>query len=284
MSGDLSSEITRIREQLRQTESAGFTESDLNAKREDLESSIQRLTMEMEQDSEQLHRKKLAQPELEARLEKHTQLLRQLKQKLKEVDHWLDDLEDRELASVIELEESLAKQLLQLHPEERESYQTLLRQKQVCHAMHRNLEQLLSYGNDLSKFLSRAIAEGQHVKRGGILRFVMGTNPNKVILACLDGVEKTAKQALSTLEECQQGELSIGLQSSTYHSLDQQFKTLMHHSRGNWNYGVLARDYPTHLENLRVQLESVEQRHAEALHYYRQKEKQLRTWLLDQPI
>jgi len=284
MSGDLMNEITRIREQLRQSESAGQRESDLSSKREDLENSIRRLTAEIEQDHRQLHSQKQARPSLEQHIDKQMQLLRQLKQKLKEIDHWLDDFEEGESTSLEDLEKTLAQHLLELHPDERERYQTLVRQKQVCQDMHRNLEQLLSYGNDLSQFLSRAIAEGQRVKRGGIMRFVMGTNPNKVILACLDGVEKTAKQALLTLQKCGQAEASVGLQPSTYQALEEHLTSLMNHSRANWNYGVLARQYPAHLESLRIQLESVEQRHVEALHHYRQKEKQLRAWLLDQPV
>ncbi len=160
----------------------------------------------------------------------------QMKQQLRTLDHALDELEHAGEQDIDALREALAKRLAAHSPERGQSYTDSVANLSKATRDLKNTQELQKQCHTLLSHGERALATSQQIWRGGFLGFILGANPNKIILRSLEGMSSSGKRALELLVDMP------SLRSNS--SLAPALQTWVSLAQAPWTYRTLRAKLP----------------------------------------
>ncbi len=239
--------------------------------REELEITITQLQQDLSEARQRLHKKN--DPYSDG-LVMREETLHVLKNQKIELDRWLDASEEITAEELQADRQELVRRIMFEDPAQKLIGENHEGQIQFHHATIGAIDELLTTGQDLARFLERGKAEGQSMRRGGWLRYIAGTNPNLVIIACLVGMETTAGQLAATLH-------NTGSQIED--SLRERLLDLLHRiklrSQAKWRWSTLPKQLGGDLAELQEYLRTLEQSRHEAIERRKIAELRFEQWL-----
>ncbi|MDP1835679.1 MAG: hypothetical protein Q8K75_07095 [Chlamydiales bacterium] len=174
--------------------------------------------------------------------------LRLLKAKKLELDRWLDTGEGVTTETVENERYEITQEILSSNPQQVAPYQAFKETREQLQVSKNILETLLTLGNDLTQYLNRIIEEGHSMRGGGVLRYIMGLNPNLVILSCFTAIKTNVQQALTHVD---QAPLSADERSSLIAALI----ALSDRTLKKWSWRTIPKDFQGEKEAWETQLQ-----------------------------
>jgi hypothetical protein len=116
-----------------------------------------------------------------AQIKKEGVLIRELKEKQKDLDHQLDAWEEMNPEDLDRLQEELVNSILKVYPEYQEFYQQHQQQLQHIRELESQFYQLKETLVKLHSHLETVIRTRQSIKGRGLLNYIFGFSPNRII-------------------------------------------------------------------------------------------------------
>lgn len=197
-----------------------------------------------------------------------------LKKKKSEIDHRLDESEELSITDIEAIRLRIIDSILTLSPQQSATLQTLQENvdKQRTALVH--LDHLLKIANDLTTCLSRLIDEGLSMRRGGVLRYIMGMNPNLVVIACFNTIQALCTQARPLVDE-----LPVTLQTSLRSALEAIEKK----SHEKWRWSTFATSFQALLDRWSTEKVEIMEARIQTAKRCEEAEKSLTQWLFVSP-
>ena len=174
---------------------------DLMEKRKELEYNMDHLKSKIDELTLCIHEKKTVPDVLSKQLDENTYLLSEFKQKKRKLDATLDQLEESSEEKIEQLKHELIKTILDVHPEEKATYDQLQHTIKINEAFHQELDGVLDSCKPIVALLRMTIRE-QRERRGlGILKYLFGRSPHYILSQQLQAGELLTNTALSQLEQ-----------------------------------------------------------------------------------
>lgn len=170
----------------------------LEIKVRDLEGEIESLTLKAHQ-KHATHPKSAAQ--LMTEIESKKALLKNLKDKKRELDDLLDNLELITEDTIAELENRLMDEILKQNPGQRQALDEIQRGIKNVEAKQKALETTCQVYEKLEEHIRQVLDTRQDIKRRGILSYIFGPSPNWIISKQLQSAEALISSVLPKLQE-----------------------------------------------------------------------------------
>ncbi|MBA3722884.1 MAG: hypothetical protein H0W88_10860 [Parachlamydiaceae bacterium] len=130
-----------------------------------------------------------------------TKTLSQLVQKMRDLDHLLDESEELTEESLKEMERTLIRTLLELYPNENSKFENLSNRMEMTTNQVISLGSIKSQLVQIEEILKAVIQTREGIKGIGILKYVFGTSPNLIIARLLKEGGHIAQQSIKSLED-----------------------------------------------------------------------------------
>lgn len=281
MSQHASSKVLQDKQQgLRQRELALPHRVTQLHKREEIEDSIQQELNTLHQLRRLQQQSHTVIPHLESQIAVTEQQVADLKRQKVALDHWLDEVEETTEESLQQERQELATLILILYPEEESAYHTLTHRLANIDTVHQRLHTLIELADDIARYLSRAVAEGESVRRGGFLRYIAGLNPNLVATACLTGIKTVATQTQQLLLSEEYAIPTEMLPESSRQHIISTLTFLQRKSQEKWRWRTFATEFQAASSQWNTDTEALKQALATASALHQQALTHLDTWLL----
>lgn len=264
---EMKKNLHNLRQTLRQKENALKEAKTYLENRESLQAAINSLSHQLSQQRRS--------PDTITQHDRETLL--KLKQRKQEIDHWLDSVEDLSEDLLILERKSLIESILQSSPDQQASYHSLIEEKEKLETLIHLTDALLAISQDLDQYLNKIIAEGQSMRRGGFFRYIMGLNPNLVVLSCFTAIKTSSEQALDLIQNSPPHAFSEEEAAQCIQTLN-----LLHTAcQSKWRWRTLPREFQNLKElwlNQKIMLENKKSNYFSDLIKNEQK---FNSWLFD---
>jgi len=163
-------------------------------------------------------------------------LIAACQEKMLEIDHILDDLEEWTDEKKDAVEKELISLILKLHPEELKDYEDYASRLHYAQATQRQARGIVAHLDAMIDALELIQSKRMEVKRRGVLSYILGPSPNLVIGRCL-------KKVCDEAEAC----LALAPQNE---SLKDELNKLIQHCKGRWGFRTVDKIFVPIKENL----------------------------------
>jgi len=178
----------------------------LNSKREGLEILIHTLQDEIEILEKNKYTQDLNEfdppSSLEALFKQKQQALKEIKSKLRDIDHLLDQFEEETEETILKREADLAFLIIEHHPAEKLGYEELQKGLNYVQTNQEGVQNLIKLHIHLLDLLHNIFEIRTKVKRQGIFSYIFGRSPNIQISQHLEALNKVSENALDLLKHC----------------------------------------------------------------------------------
>jgi len=158
-------------------------------------------------------------------IESKKSLVAACRQKMLEIDHLLDDLEEWTEEKTGEVQEELISLILKIHPEEKDVYQDLSSKLNFNLATKHRIDLVIRHLELITNALEMIKVKRMEVKRRGVLSYVLGPNPNVVIGKNLKNV-------------CDEAQTCVELDPQE-EGLKKELQDLIVHCQGRWGFQTI---------------------------------------------
>jgi hypothetical protein len=196
--------IKKMKEELALLRLSQDQKSLLNNRREGLEALINMMQDEMDVLEKSRYAQDLdefdAVASLTEQLNQKQHALSEMKAKLREIDHLLDQFEEQTKETLLKKEADLALLIIEHYPAEKMSYEDLQKGLKYAQLNQEEIQNLIKLHIHLLDLLQKIFEIRIKVKRQGIFSYVFGRSPNMQISQYLDALTKVASNAIDSLE------------------------------------------------------------------------------------
>lgn len=196
--------IKKMKEELALLRLSQAQKNLLNSRRDELETLIDRMQEEKDALEKRRYAQNLDEFDVVARLTEqlnHKQhALSEMKTKLREIDHLLDQCEEQTKETLLKKEADLALLIIEKYPTEKLAYEDLQKGLKYAQLSQEEIQNLIKLHNHLLDLLQKIFEIRIKVRRQGIFSYVFGRSPNMQISQYLEALSKVASNAIDSLE------------------------------------------------------------------------------------
>lgn len=196
--------IKKMKEELALLRLSQDQKSLLNNQRDELEALINRMQDEKDALEKSRYAQNLDEFDAVARLieqlNQKQRALSEMKTKLREIDHLLDQCEEQTKETLLKKEADLALLIIEQYPAEKLAYEDLQKGLKYAQLSQEGIQNLIKLHHHLLDLLQKIFEIRIKVRRQGIFSYVFGRSPNMEISQYLEALSKVAGNTIDSLE------------------------------------------------------------------------------------
>lgn len=197
--------IMAMKEELDFLRLAKKKETDLYAKRNEIEIQMTILLEEIERLHKTLHSQEQSEFnftfEIENQIKERELLLKNTKWNLREIDHILDQIDEETESTIKTKEEELIRFILEKFPEEKADYSELKTDQEHLLIVQEDLRSTVTLSQHLLELIQNVLFIRSKVRSIWILSYILGPNPNIQISKHFEAIKKLIRTEFDSLKQ-----------------------------------------------------------------------------------
>lgn len=217
----------------------------------------------------------------ESKINEKQELLKQLNNNKKQVDHLLDKTEEESVEKENLLKDEYVNEILKIYPEYRHHYDFLEQSLIGLTVAEKHFSAIEKICSKLCQYLSNALSTRKSIKGFGIFRYAFGISPNLIISKSLQECEHLSRQAIPVLKQLQEYSKDDSALFNLYIEIEELIKKLQLQCQLRWGFRHLDTIFFQILTQLIMHQDFFAQKHKEIRQKIKNVEQDLENWLLE---